>query len=161
MTIDKPQLRTWLVQVETEVSDLNRRIVELEKKRDAEARRISLIRELLGEESSAVVVVAESTPFRQALVEILSADRAPLHLDDLRRELGLKGIAIPGRGTDANIIAHLRRIPGVARVMRGTYALTNGAQNLTPATPQRRRKRRAKRRRVSSGDTAVSGQRGK
>lgn len=55
---------------------------------------------------------------------ILEAAGNPLHISEIRSELIQKGVPIPGRGDDANIIVRLRKDPSrFVRTARGTYAL--------------------------------------
>jgi hypothetical protein len=79
--------------------------------------------------------------------DLLNAHGDPMHISEIRQALISQGHSIPGRGTDANIIAHISRDDSIARVGKGTYALA--AWGL-PAIP--RRKRRAKKRARRTGE---------
>lgn len=77
----------------------------------------------------------------QAVVEELQTAGRPLHISELMRLLQTRGVEIPGSGTQANLITHLRRDARVVRPSRGMYALaTFGLQNMP--VPRRRRRRR-------------------
>jgi hypothetical protein len=71
--------------------------------------------------------------------EVLAARGKPMHISDIREALIAQGHSIPGRGTDANIIAHIIRDESMARVARGTYALASWGLQAKP-----KKKRRAK-----------------
>lgn len=82
----------------------------------------------------------------QVVVDELSAAGRPIHISELMRLLRERNTPIPGAGTQANLIAHLRRDRRVVRPSRGMYALaSSGLENMPPAG---RRRRRTKRKRV-------------
>lgn len=55
---------------------------------------------------------------------ILEAAGSPMHISKIRNQLIERGVRIPGRGDDANIIVRLRKGDGrFIRTARGTYAL--------------------------------------
>lgn len=55
---------------------------------------------------------------------ILEASEKPMHISEIRSELVLRGVPIPGRGDDANIIVRLRKdATRFVRTARGTYGL--------------------------------------
>jgi hypothetical protein len=77
----------------------------------------------------------------QVAVEELEAAGRPMHISELMRLLQDRNVQIPGSGTQANLITHLRRDARVVRPSRGVYALaTLGLQNMP--VPRRRRRRR-------------------
>jgi hypothetical protein len=82
-------------------------------------------------------------PAVQAVVRELAGAGRPLHISDLMRLLGEAQVEIPGAGTQANLITHLRRDPRLVRPSRGMYALSAwGLENMPTTThPKRRRKR--------------------
>lgn len=60
----------------------------------------------------------------RAVEEVLREEEAPLHIANIRTKLIERGVDIPGRGDEANVIVRLRRDPKrFTRVARGTYAL--------------------------------------
>lgn len=86
---------------------------------------------------------AESAhPAVQAVVDELSAGKAPLHISDLMRRLAEKNVQIPGSGTQANLISHLRRDKRLVRPSRGMYALAEWGLEAMPAGKRRRRRRK-------------------
>ena len=81
-------------------------------------------------------------PVVDAVFNLLTGARSPLHISDLMRRLQAERVAIPGSGTQANLIAHLRRDKRLVRPSRGMYGLANWGLEEMPATKRRRRKKR-------------------
>jgi aspartokinase len=77
--------------------------------------------------------------------DILDAHGEPMHIAMIRGALIAQGHSIPGRGTDANVIAHISRNDSIVRVGKGTYALASWG---LPAKPKRRRRSKTRARRV-------------
>src|SRR5580704_6165821 len=76
-----------------------------------------------------------------AVVGELTNAARPLHVSELMRLLGERGIPIPGAGTQANLIAHLRRDNRIVRPSRGMYALAaSGLENMPSRTGRKRRR---------------------
>lgn len=76
------------------------------------------------------------------VTEELEAARRPLHISELMRLLENRNVAIPGSGTQANLIGYLRRDSRVVRPTRGMYALAaSGLRNMTPTRRKRRRRK--------------------
>jgi hypothetical protein len=69
---------------------------------------------------------AESSRLSETIVSILSETSGPVALKDLIEALETKSVRLPGQGKPANLIAHMKRMPGVTRVSRGMYALASG-----------------------------------
>lgn len=89
--------------------------------------------------------VESAHPAVQAVVDELSAGKAPLHISDLMRRLAEKKVEIPGSGTQANLISHLRRDQRLVRPSRGMYALAEWGLEAMPAGKRRRRRHKRKR----------------
>jgi hypothetical protein len=82
-------------------------------------------------------------PAVEAVVQEFEAAGRPLHISELMRLLREKKVAIPGSGTQANLIAHLRRDERLVRPSRGMYGLAAwGLQSMPPVCRVRRRRRR-------------------
>jgi hypothetical protein len=79
---------------------------------------------------------------RKAAIAALSGEGHPMHISVLHSRLEEMGVPIPGKGTQANVIAHLGREPSIIRLSRGIYGLKQW--NLTPKTlrPEKSRPRR-------------------
>lgn len=81
-----------------------------------------------------------SLDLEAAVEEILRAAGAPLHISAIRDALIARGVPIPGRGDEANIIVRLRRIDDrFTRTARGTYGLVEWG---IPAFARKTRRRR-------------------
>jgi hypothetical protein len=84
-------------------------------------------------------------PAVQAVFDELSAAGRPLHISELMRLLRSRNTAIPGSGTQANVITHLRRDQRIVRPSRGMYALSAwGLENMVSAPRKRRRRKRVR-----------------
>lgn len=84
-----------------------------------------------------------SLDLEDAVETILAAAGEPLHISQIREELVLRGVPIPGRGDDANIIVRIGRVKErFVRTGRGTYALVSWG---LPSLPAQRRQARSKR----------------
>jgi hypothetical protein len=66
---------------------------------------------------------------------------APMHISAIREALISKGVQIPGRGDEANIIVRIRKVPErFTRTARGTYALPEwGIPEMMTKTARARR----------------------
>lgn len=82
-----------------------------------------------------------TSDLEDAVEEILRAASTPLHISAIRDALVARGVPIPGRGDDANIIVRLRRFEDrFTRTARGTYGLAEwGIPELKSSTRKRRR----------------------
>lgn len=81
-------------------------------------------------------------PAVNAVVEQLVAVGRPLHISELMRLLNGKKVPIPGAGTQANLITHLRRDARLVRPSRGMYGLAQWGLEAMPVTQRRVRRRR-------------------
>jgi hypothetical protein len=89
-------------------------------------------------------------PIKSGAVAVLKESGKPLHISDLRRALEQRGIPIPGKGTDANVIVYLSRAADVCRVGKGLYALRGWGVPAVPPRRRRSRHRRSKRQKKDS-----------
>lgn len=65
----------------------------------------------------------KSIELTNGIVEELRKAGRPLQVRELMTRIEKTGADLPGKGTSANLIAHLRRMPNVRRVARGLYTL--------------------------------------
>ncbi len=70
------------------------------------------------------------------VAELESAGR-PIHISELVRLLKTCDVEIPGAGTQANLISHLRRDPRLMRSSRGMYGLTSWGLSFFHSTSRR------------------------
>jgi hypothetical protein len=92
---------------------------------------------------SAITVPKSGHNALEAVIAILEEANRPVHISDLMRLLGDKNVQIPGSGTQANLISHLRRDRRIVRPSRGMYGLA--AWGLTEMASQAKRRRRRRR----------------
>lgn len=84
-------------------------------------------------------------PALQAVVGELAAAGRPLHISDLMRLLREAHVQVPGKGTQANLIAHLRRDQRIVRPSRGMYGLSAwGLENMPTTVGQKRHRKRVR-----------------
>jgi hypothetical protein len=89
-------------------------------------------------------------PAVQAVIEELTAAGRPVHISELMRLLRARQVPIPGSGTQANLITHLRRDARFVRPSRGMYGLAAwGLESMM--APRRRRRRKHLRVTASKG----------
>jgi hypothetical protein len=81
-------------------------------------------------------------PVVEAVLAELEQARRPLHISDLMRLLNERDIAIPGLGTQANLISYLRRDKRLVRPSRGMYALATSGLADIPNVARRKHRRR-------------------
>ena len=82
-------------------------------------------------------------PAVQAVIDELATAARPLHISELMRLLRDRSVAIPGAGTQANLITHLRRDTRLVRTSRGMYGLSAwGIESMEPGRRVRRRRKR-------------------
>lgn len=84
-------------------------------------------------------------PIKTAAIAVLEERGKPMHISELRKALEQRGVPIPGKGTDANVIVYLSRAADVCRVGKGLYALRAWGVPAVPPRHRRSRRRRGKR----------------
>lgn len=133
------ELETWEREIIVELDRIARELEPLLGCREELKAKLELVQRLRGLEAKTAVKPARDavtgvvTPtattrvggeLQEAVREILLASGKPMHLRELRAALVKRGVPIPGKGTDANIIVHLRRASDMFdRRGRGIYAL--------------------------------------
>lgn len=85
--------------------------------------------------------IAGDLDLEDAVEELLREFGKPMHIAVIREQLNTKGVQIPGRGDEANIIVRIRKVPErFTRTARGTYALPEwGIPEMTTKTTRARR----------------------
>ena len=77
------------------------------------------------------------------VVAILRRRSQPMHIQELLRTVRDAGVAIPGKGEPANLIAHIRTHTEIVRPVRGMYGLREwGLVDGVPVTMRSRRRKR-------------------
>ncbi len=76
-----------------------------------------------------------------AVIEILTERGEPMQIRELMAAVQERDVTIPGRGQQANLIAHISRDPRIFRPRRGFYALREweGGESQSPSPPRPRR----------------------
>lgn len=140
------QLEVWKRELLQEQGEISSALEPILKRRDEVRQKLDLIQSLLGLESISDIAQSSEIPsedpiheskvsrsigteLQGAVKEVLEQARKPLHVRDIRAALIEMGQPIPGKGTDANIIVHLRRAPRVFESKnRGIYNLVDPKQ---------------------------------
>ena len=131
MTDRAEVIRSEINRLRQELSDLEVKLGLISKLIDLENRSNFALadeepqRDDLGDSPAIDRFEAPSDDFIEIEVEaILEAAGSPMHISKIRNQLIERGVRIPGRGDDANIIVRLRKGDGrFIRTARGTYAL--------------------------------------
>jgi hypothetical protein len=104
------------------------------------------------DESSTLISVGEDGPATarqtasETVVEELAVSGRPIHISELLRTLQTRNVALPGAGTQANLISILVRDDRVIRTSRGMYGLASwGLSHVQPTTRTRTRRKRVRR----------------
>lgn len=158
---DLDGLSTWQVALTDRAEDLRAKIIAQQADLAQVEERLTLVTKLIEVETRAMAgtpaadggsasksdSVLTIRPMRKvtsdledAVEEILRDAGKPLHISAIRETLMARGVPIPGRGDDANIIVRLRRVEErFTRTARGTYGL---AEWKIPALKSKPRKAR-------------------
>jgi hypothetical protein len=134
------ELRAWERELLAHEAELAQHLEPLLVRRDAVRAKLELVRRLIRLEDAAEdappgrpvsTVNGSSSTVADRLLEavesVLEESGHAMHIRDIRAALARRGVQIPGRGTDANLIVHLRRSARFVRRSRGTYALAGTA----------------------------------
>ena len=86
-------------------------------------------------------LVPGSDTLTAAVVEILNSNGRPMHIQDLAAALRERGVRIPGKGANANLISHIRACAEIVRPVRGMYAMRSWGfvDRELVASPRRRK----------------------
>ena len=144
MTGRLDQLAGWEQDIRDELATVSTDLETLISRRDHLQAKLDLVRVLQnlerGAESEDAPTLAPAHPRQttaericQAVATILDEGGEPMHVGSIRAVMLARGIVLPGRGTDANIIVHLTRSPDLfVRIARGTYGLAKWNTSETP-----------------------------
>ncbi len=151
-------IQSWLNEISDRIRLNSSEVDRLRSEISADKRREAALRALLAADSDDKALsehdsfekeVADKTvvqhPVERGAIEVLKAHGRPVHVTDLREQLISRGIPIPGKGADANVIIYLARSPEICRVGRGLYALGEWG---VPQVPNRRRRSKRKKKRT-------------
>jgi hypothetical protein len=152
---DPAILAAWQQEAEKEIAGLTSAIVPLQAQLEAARERLDLIRRLArlanGNSHEETVEVrgpgvALANEVEDHLEQLLQSSGIPMHISEIRQKLIERGVPLPGRGDEANIILRLRRDPvRFLRTGRGMYGLASWNLPEVPPTATRRKLRRRRR----------------
>lgn len=81
-------------------------------------------------------------PVVDVVAGFLADEGHPLHINDIMKSLKEANVTLPGKGDQANVIAHMRRDPRFVRPSRGVYGLKEwGLKDLDGEAPVIKRTR--------------------
>lgn len=162
-------LEAWSKDIENEIQDIVNAMTPLKEQLSSAQEKLELIhrlmrlaeKDLLGHDVSLsleIETVEQILPLENTqqhkkvnieshLKQMLEKSGEPMHIKELRQALISKGIPLPGRGDEANIILRLRRAGSTfTRTGRGMYGLSTwGLPEVKPITRKRTVKKKAKR----------------
>lgn len=155
---DPVALAAWEKDIEAEIAEVGRLMEPLQKRLEAAREKLDLVRRLRhlvgggGESERSTHSATDAAPVgalgdvEKRIQQILESAGEPMHIGSIRSELIARGVPLPGRGDEANIILRLRRAPTqFLRTGRGMYGLTKwNLQAVPPAAKKRRVRRRRK-----------------
>ena len=138
-------LKLWRSQVAKDIDNIKADLIELQKKQKEAQERLDLIDRLLLLEGHSVnhrwETPANSFDLLDECIKILRESGKPIHINELYNALIERNIPLPGKGTQANVIARLQRSDGqVIRTGRGMYGLPEFG--LTAVKPFRKRRKK-------------------
>lgn len=122
------ELRRWRHEASAELQHAQDELRAAQRRIDATRERVSLLDRLLAvEEGNGVGANPAAPPDADALLnaceELVKGAGKPLHVKELIDGLVQRGVPLPGRGNEANLITRLHRSDGrFVRTGRGTYA---------------------------------------
>ena len=136
------ELLNWREAVKKEVALKQELISQAQKKLVEYQERLELIDQLIQLENSSMEKMNKSVTtnsYSDNLVEecvaFLRQVGKPMHIADIHGYLLKKGIALPGKGNEANVISRIQRSQGkIVRTGRGVYGLAElGAVEVKPS----------------------------
>ena len=142
-------LKVWRAEVVVPLTTLRAQLAETQVAIQEAQQRLQLLDGLLLMEEprhsergdGAVTPRPAERDFVSKCEAVIREAGAPLHIKELHAALVERGVPIPGRGTEANVISRVQRSEGrIVRVGRGMYALPEFG--LEERLPTRKRMRR-------------------
>jgi hypothetical protein len=130
------ELKRWEEDLLAEQQQISKELEPLLSRREQVRTKLELIQRLRvledgeahlkGKQSPEIAPISATgrNEIQEHTYQILRESGKPMHVSEIKARLIDRAVPIPGRGTDANIIVHLRRAPRVfERKARGTYGL--------------------------------------
>ena len=157
--LESPEsLELWAQQIEKEIAEITAGLGPLQDRLAAAREKLDLVNRLIhlstpdrtrslhhSQASSPVPTPPPSPGIEGRIEEILRSSGSPMHIRDIRNALIQKGVPLPGKGDEANIILRLRRDNArFIRTERGTYALVDWHLPAYSPVPRKKKVRRRK-----------------
>jgi hypothetical protein len=136
-------LRVWHAEARHDLERAQSELARVQHRIEEARQRVVLLEQLLAlerqEPTSNEARQSGADGFLDACENIIRAAGKPLHIKELQAALQQKGVILPGRGTDANLIIRLQRSDGqFVRTGKGTYGLPEfGLPQVKPARRRR------------------------
>jgi hypothetical protein len=160
-TPDNTALESWETSVRKEIDEITAAIEPLQVRLASARERLDLIQRLRHLAVGPATVVADEAyttgaalqrsgaaggvDIEAQLEDVLRKHGTPMHIRGIRQALVERGVPLPGRGDEANLILRLRRAPSrFTRTGRGIYALASLGIPEVPPTKRRKRVLRRK-----------------
>lgn len=141
------ELTRWRAEALAQLQQSQGELAELQKQVRARQEKLELVERLLSLEGGDNMVTKAAVTGPDALLdaceEIIRAKGHPIHISEIHSALIERGVPIPGKGDEANIIVRLQRASGrFIRTGRGTYGLSDfGVPEVRPVRTVRRSRR--------------------
>jgi hypothetical protein len=106
--------------------EIHRLEQELRLMRELKSVRQGLIRPIADGDTASPVVMGAMGGYdtlTAGVLDILTLNGSPMHIQDLATAVRQRGLRIPGKGANANLIAHIRSCDEIVRPVRGMYAV--------------------------------------
>lgn len=142
-------MREWRARLQEEIEKDEASLARLQRQIREAQQRVELLDRLLALEGDSGNSVAQAktrpSDFLAACEGIMRAHGEPMHIREIHAALIEKGIPVPGKGNQANVISRLQRSDGrFIRTGRGMYGLPEFGHPEVRPTKKRKRPFRAK-----------------
>lgn len=141
-------LQLWRKETLREIDECKALISSTQYKLNEAEERVRLIDGLLNLEGNDMTDIAQEKFLKKDLLDeiedVIRNKGEPMHISSIHQELISKGVPLPGRGNEANVIARIQRSEGrIIRTDRGVYGLSElGAIEKKPVRKKRKSARR-------------------
>jgi hypothetical protein len=141
------QVKTWILEIENELVEIDSAITPLIERQAAVTERLGLLRRLLaslspapgalrrGDDTDGQAATQSGGSVRDRVqahaLEILADAGRPLHINEIHAEFIKRGFEVPGAGKPNNITVHLSDALGIVSTTRGHYATSGSTQSKT------------------------------
>lgn len=143
-TTDPDQLRAWRDDAMSSRQTILSELGEIQRKAKAAEQRVKLLDDLLALDGGNPAPGGEERAAGDALIDaierLIRKHGSPMRIGEIHAALLFEGVALPGKGDDANIIAKIQRSNGrIVRVARGLYDVAGSAPRASLVYPDGRK----------------------